>query len=129
MGMVGLRLRRRFLRTPRAALVVLFLAAFLPACTVFNSVDVCARGGEESEVNARTEGDQVVYGQGALAALPGGGALVAFESPVSAIFPGQSEIRTAALDRHGHRLSACSEAVEATLAGPRIGDAEPERAR
>lgn len=89
----------------------------LSGCSLANAIDVCDREGSvEREVNRRTEGDQFISSERALAPRPSGGAFVAWSSwPVGGTVL-DSEVRGTLLGPDGAPVTTCDGSTELTIA-------------
>jgi hypothetical protein len=86
----------------------LCIGLMLSDCSIWNSIDVCKKEAtKERTLNRRHDGSQKVSTPFAAAALPGGGAVVAFHSDV----PGSSgaiDLHLARIGADGQSLPGCS---------------------
>jgi hypothetical protein len=80
----------------------------LAACSLWNRIDTCRQAPpEERTINQRFHGDQFVSSPTAAAALPGGGAVVAFDS-ASEVSARSVDLLLAVLTPDGHPKSTCA---------------------
>ncbi len=102
-----------------AALRVAFATAALgpticvASCTLASGIDVCERrGAAERDLNARTEGDQVLASRNAIGSLPSRGGMVVWTSSSSAT---ASEVRGALVTADGALIPTCDSDAEHTF--------------
>ncbi len=99
----------------RPGWVVGALACVATHCTLTNRIDVCDRPRPAPhQINVRTEGDQLVATNRALAPMPDGRALLAFVSDVSASDV-DDEVRVLRIDGAGQPAITCENEREFTL--------------
>lgn len=102
-------------RAHRVAALSAALACAQPSCSLASAIDVCSREAAPPEqINVRTEGDQLVTSNGALATMPDGRALVAWVSQRSATDPTE-EVRLLRLDGSGRGVITCENEREHTV--------------
>lgn len=99
----------------RPGWVVGAIACVATQCTLTNRIDVCDRPHPAPhEINVRTEGDQLVATNRALAPMPDGRALLAFISDVSASDM-HDEVRVLRVDGAAQPAITCENERESTL--------------